>query len=121
MTSLAVKQPYTFKGLSVPDATVVIDWVSFDRVGSRAEFVVGIYATPDEASTKSNRLEAVHLVMAKESVTRVEGEGEDAVTTQEEVDQYAALLAAYPAIFEAIVEGVNEIAEQRRGDLFQVK
>lgn len=119
MPTLTVKQPFTFRGFDVPNASVQIDWVSFDRCEQRAEIVLGIYRIAEDAApetSKAARLDTVHLVFQNVVNTQViDGK------TIETVDaQYTNLLTQYPEIFMGIVAGVFTLAATLKPETFVI-
>lgn len=101
MSTLSIIQPFQFRKFDVPEATAIIDWVSFDRSQKQAQVIYGIYRTPEEAANNENRLDTVALSY--------------------QGDEYDNLLAQFPQIYGGIVTGANTLAAQARPDLFKLE
>lgn len=101
INNLLIKQPYSFRGFDVPDAIAKIDFVGFDGVAKKADFVIGIYRNEEEAAARENRLDTARLSYC----------GED----------YDKLIADHPSIFLGIVQNVNILAAAAMPETFTLE
>lgn len=93
MSALNVKRPFSWRGILIAEAVPAIDWVSFDRVNKKAEFVIGIYKDSGDASLAENRLDIRHISYSG--------------------DEYDQMIQDHPDIFIEIVEEVSLIATEK--------